>query len=611
MDEKDLRSLKSESDEEMAVESADNEEEEEGEEDEDQVEGEECVSLEADEEPSEEPSDEESNEQEEEQDDEEEEEEQEPEETTDDVEDDDDIVNAASADDASFIDDVVASSGEVLKPKPRAMFSNIENPNYMSMLHLRDNGYSYLRYTADGGKPMDFNVKDDGDWKTSKKLIATSTPGATWKAFYYVAPTAKIAPTAKKQKKKNRGKAFAPGFTTGSDNEEDTVETDARRSAKSSSATLPSKKKVSKTETPRMKSPAKTNSSKKTKAGKHGSVSTKAASSRKIPEKGTPKGKGTKNPGKISTPKKKRGKNKVGDSASSGGYGQVGQSSPGKGKVIMLDFDSDDDPLDLDNEEAYAKAVAEVKKESKEGRKPLSICVSPPFASVTKGHAYYYVTFPKPGKLFILKPDWYRINISICHKRRKLVNPKLNDDGDWIDTIHIYHVRKNEYGAESLYRKTNSNNTIDLIAFIHAVPLDDMESFDKLLTYRLKYFFDVCRKRRTNATGMNALQFIRDLPTGDTGGIGRWALNRAKGDVEKAAELITDDMEEYYGGGHSLQYDVPLNRYMVDFDIKTFLDDYLGTTSWDDLSEEDKKKCYKDYPKRSLPDWDTIERESY
>ena len=50
---------------------------------------------------------------------------------------------------------------------------------------------------------------------------------------------------------------------------------------------------------------------------------------------------------------------------------------------------------------------------------------------------------------------------------------------------------------------------------------------------------------------------------------------------------------------------------MVDFDIKKSLVDYLGTTSWDALSEEDKKKCYKDYPKRSLPDWDTIERESY
>ena len=92
---------------------------------------------------------------------------------------------------------------------------------------------------------MDFDVTDDADWKTSKKLIATPPPGATWKAFYYVAPTAKIAPTAKKQKKKNRGKAFAPGFTTGSDNVEDTVEADAGRSEKSSSVTLPSKKKSS------------------------------------------------------------------------------------------------------------------------------------------------------------------------------------------------------------------------------------------------------------------------------------------------------------------------------------------------------------------------------
>ena len=252
-----------------------------------------------------------------------------------------------------------------------------------------------------------------------------------------------------------------------------------------------------------------------------------------------------------------------------------------------------------------------MKKESKQGKKPLTICVSPPFNCITNGYAYYYITFPKPGKLFILKPEWYKMNIAICHKKRKLTNPMLKDVGSWIDTIHIYHMRKNEYGAESLYRKTSNNNTIDLMAFIHAVPLDDMDSFGELLTHRLKYFFDVCRKRKTNATGMNALKFICDLPTGDTGGIGRWALNRANGDVEKAAKLITDDMEDYYGGGHSFQYDVPLNRYMVDYDIKKFLVDYLGTSSWDDLGEEDKKKCFKDYPKRSLPDWDTIERESY
>ena len=56
------------------------------------------------------------------------------------------------------------------------------------------------------------------------------------------------------------------------------------------------------------------------------------------------------------------------------------------------------------------------------------------------------------------------------------------------------------------------------------------------------------QEAKTNAMGMNALEFICDLPTGDTGGIGRWALNRANGDVKKAAQLITDDMGDYYGG---------------------------------------------------------------
>ena len=106
-----------------------------------------------------------------------------------------------------------------------------------------------------------------------------------------------------------------------------------------------------------------------------------------------------KKPGKLPT-NKKHGKKKSGDSAHAGGYERIGQSSPGKGKVITLDFDSDSDPCDLEDEEAYAKAAAEVKKESKQGKKPLPICVSPPFNCITNGYAYYYIcllyTSPSP-----------------------------------------------------------------------------------------------------------------------------------------------------------------------------------------------------------------------
>ena len=122
------------------------------------------------------------------------------------------------------------------------------------------------------------------------------------------------------------------------------------------------KKKCSKTEASPKKSPAKANFPKKQagctpktndkmkgtdakkKAGNCSSASTKASSAKKSCNKKSPKGKAAKKPGKLPTNKEKRGKKKSGDSAHAGGYERIGQSSPGKGKVITLDFDSDNDP---------------------------------------------------------------------------------------------------------------------------------------------------------------------------------------------------------------------------------------------------------------------------
>ena len=171
--------------------------------------------------------------------------------------DDDDDADSPGADDASFLNDVIASSGEVLQPEPRAVFSKIVNPNYMSMLHLRDNGYNFVRYTAKGGKPLEFDIMEKNDWKTFKGLIANPDSGATWKALYYVAPT------EKKHKKKNSGKSYANGFTTGSDEEDDAAGADVGGPEKPSSEKLTRKKKGSNAETSPKKSPAKANFPKK------------------------------------------------------------------------------------------------------------------------------------------------------------------------------------------------------------------------------------------------------------------------------------------------------------------------------------------------------------
>ena len=74
---------------------------------------------------------------------------------------------------------------------------------------------------------------------------------------------------------------------------------------------------------------------------------------------------------------------------------------------------------------------------------------------------------------------------------------------------------------------------------------------------------------------------------------------------------MTTEIDDHFKDGYSLQYDVTLNRFMVDWDIKEFLTKFVGATSWDDLSEYDKRKCYRDYPKKSLHDWYKIVQESW
>ncbi len=74
---------------------------------------------------------------------------------------------------------------------------------------------------------------------------------------------------------------------------------------------------------------------------------------------------------------------------------------------------------------------------------------------------------------------------------------------------------------------------------------------------------------------------------------------------------MTKEINEYYKDGYSLQYDVPLNKLMVNWDIKDFLTEFVGITYWDDLVEANKKICFRDYPKKSLPDFNEIVQESW
>ena len=98
-------------------------------------------------------------------------------------------------------DNDTTSSGKLLQPKRREILFRQKNPNYMSLLNLREEGYDVIRYTTKSGKSLEYSATDKEEWNIIKKLINKAAPGAQWRALYYTASTAKQHSTTKRSGK--------------------------------------------------------------------------------------------------------------------------------------------------------------------------------------------------------------------------------------------------------------------------------------------------------------------------------------------------------------------------------------------------------------------------
>jgi hypothetical protein len=501
--------------------------------------------------------------------------------------------------DTKLYDGVSHAKWKTVLGKPR-------NPNLMTIHGYRDKGYGIVRYTPKGGRPMEYDMFEKKDLETIRHLIRNPAKGTIWRVLRYETFYPK-----KTKKTQKSGRSRAPGFTTPSDDEGSAkvISAENDKTIKGHEKKAAAKTKVD-----------------QVKAVSHG-VNNKPKTSKNVTTQKAVVKKSIQKPSATTTMKTAKGvsaKAKASRTLFTKNAGSknadLKKSPPNlkKGKVVVMDRnDSDDDSLDLDNMEGAREAMAQIRKENRV-KKPLVISVSAPFANVADGYNYYGVIWPKPGKVFFAKAPFFRGVITMANKKRKLLNPK--EDGTWIETISSFNLRAKEFGEESIWLKTSSGNTIDVIYFVHAVPIGEEDTFLPTLKAKIKYFFDVTRKRKTNATGRLALDYCIDLPQGRKGGLGRYCLNKGttkKGTAkevvsdDKAADVMTEELDDHFKDGYTLQYDVPLNKFMVDWDIKQFLTAFIGANSWDDLAEEDKRKCFKDYPKKSLPDWDEIEQESY
>lgn len=80
------------------------------------------------------------------------------------------------------------------------------------------------------------------------------------------------------------------------------------------------------------------------------------------------------------------------------------------------------------------------------------------------------------------------------------------------------------------------------------------------------------------------------------------------GDISAIEKQTNEEFIKLGKKEHAYVEGAHLDDFWGDHSIKEFLENNLGSTSWDDVPEHVKKICYKHYPDRrpGLPVWDAI-----
>ena len=241
----------------------------------------------------------------------------------------------------------------------------------------------------------------------------------------------------------------------------------------------------------------------------------------------------------------------------------------------------------------------------------VEVVVSHPFVNRKENIVQWKVILGPTGPVWYLKFDFLRDVITMLTKRKGQPLPKA------IESLHEISIRKEEHGSESLYRrrkptpKNMKGGTMSRIAFNIELPLVSQSLFNDRLKEALDLIFNVLKKRTKNNAGELILRWAHN----ESGqGLYGYLLSQKGGPTkspEEAARTMNEEIEHVFSNGYTASWHNPLDRLLVDFDIKEFLANEVGCNSWKDLPDSEKGHVFKNYKSRKLPDWDSIRKEPF
>lgn len=276
----------------------------------------------------------------------------------------------------------------------------------------------------------------------------------------------------------------------------------------------------------------------------------------------------------------------------------VAKSSKSKPSQIKIDFSGD--------------LGEEMKKRNKESsHNAVDVHLSKIMKKSDCGTQVVVLILGSLGAVWYMQAGFLDNLIQLILEKSQFFTPKKGKKRGVKISVKPISLRKHEHGEESLFRRTSGQRTIERILFV----FEAEEGWDDVLGLvrsTIEALFGALHARKKNPAGGLLLDFINEMKPGLHNSLMQKHGGPDKQDKATVEKLMTSQMNSVFKYDPDFHYDMSLDKFMVDNDIKQILVNTFGSNSWDDVSEDVKAVCYKDYPgKKFLPEWDQIAAESY
>lgn len=293
------------------------------------------------------------------------------------------------------------------------------------------------------------------------------------------------------------------------------------------------------------------------------------------------------------------GKGHIGNASFAPGFNHIDPSSVEyKGKKS----DTQSENVKTGEEKVWKPSVAGFKKamESQGPRIGTFYHVSHAFVNPLSMLLWYCVVMEFPPEVWFLKAGYLEA-LFIGYAQDLGIDPPI-----WMTSFKDISIRSSPYGANE-YKRGRARNgkkgrTIGRIVFYFHVQSNEQSLFLVKLRGALNKIDRLFHP--TADPGVFCLQYLKS----NASGIVDHFRSTLQTDAEIQNYLTECLVKVFHKRSYSLSFKNSLDRFMMDHDIKEFLET-AGVSGWEGVGE--LTNVFKIYPQKTLPDWDTITMKSY